>query len=141
MIEIAFSLFRLQDTEWKYVNSLHPPPPPPPPTNHTHTRTHAHTHTHTHILSLSFVSPSLLLRGDESNSLLSCSVGRIEKSREVIPTLLEAARTKPKNAELNWKEAYRLLFTRDNLKLVQVGCHKKAARADKECSVKDFLVM
>ena len=26
------------------------------------------------------------------------------------------------------------------MKVVQVGCHKKAARADKECSVKDFLV-
>ena len=65
---------------------------------------------------------------------------RVEKSREVIPTLLEAARSKPKYAELNWKEAYRLLFTRDNLKLVQVGCHKKAARSDKECRLKDFWV-
>ncbi|KAL8600030.1 hypothetical protein ACOMHN_039263 [Nucella lapillus] len=64
----------------------------------------------------------------------------IEKSREVIPTLLEAARTKPKNAKMNWEEVYRLLFTLENLKLVQVGCHKKAARSDKKCHVKDFLI-
>lgn len=63
----------------------------------------------------------------------------IEKSREVIPTLLECARTKPKSAKLNWKEAYRLLFTLENLKMVQVGCHKKAARADRTCTVGAFL--
>ncbi|KAK7094135.1 DNA fragmentation factor subunit beta-like [Littorina saxatilis] len=64
----------------------------------------------------------------------------IEKSREVIPTLLEAARKKPKYANMNWKEAYRLLFTRENLKLVQIGCHKKASRTDKRCDVADFLL-
>nr|KAG5707431.1 hypothetical protein BaRGS_005398 [Batillaria attramentaria] len=64
----------------------------------------------------------------------------IEKSREVIPTVIEAARTKPKYAELNWQEAYRLLFTKDNLKLVQVGCHKKAARVENTVKTKDFLV-
>eukprot|EP00745_Piridium_sociabile_P023467 TRINITY_DN36607_c0_g1_i1.p1 TRINITY_DN36607_c0_g1~~TRINITY_DN36607_c0_g1_i1.p1 ORF type:complete len:222 (-),score=70.92 TRINITY_DN36607_c0_g1_i1:61-726(-) len=64
----------------------------------------------------------------------------IEKSREIIPTLLEAARTKPKYATLDWSEAYRLLFTPDNLKLVQIGCHKKAARTDNKCRVEDFLI-
>lgn len=64
----------------------------------------------------------------------------IEKSREVIPTLIEAARTKPKYAELNWQEAYRLLFTKENLKLVQVGCHKKAARVDMKVKKDEFLV-
>lgn len=63
----------------------------------------------------------------------------VEKSREVIPTLIEAARTKPKYADLNWREAYRLLFTKDNLKLVQVGCHKKAARVDNKVKLDDFL--
>jgi DNA fragmentation factor beta subunit len=57
----------------------------------------------------------------------------------VIPTLLEAARSRPRSARLNWREAYRLLFTLDNLKMVQVGCHKKAARADMTCQVKDFI--
>ncbi|XP_076472664.1 DNA fragmentation factor subunit beta-like [Babylonia areolata] len=64
----------------------------------------------------------------------------VEKSREVIPTLLEAARTKPKYAEMDWQEAYRLLFTLDNLKLVQVGCHKKAARAEHKCRAEDFFI-
>ena len=75
--------------------------------------------------------------------IISCSslfFHRVEKSRGVIPTLLEAARSKPKYAEMNWREAYRLLFTLDNLKLVQVGCHKKAARSDNKCSVDSFWV-
>ena len=63
----------------------------------------------------------------------------IEKSREVIPTLIEAAKSKQKHETLNWEHVYKLLFTRDNLKLVQVGCHKKAAREQK-CNIKDFLV-
>lgn len=63
----------------------------------------------------------------------------IEKSRVVIPTLIVAARKKNKSAKINWREAYRLLFTLDNLKMVQIGCHKKAARADKTCRVEDFI--
>nr|KAG5685692.1 hypothetical protein BaRGS_027202 [Batillaria attramentaria] len=66
--------------------------------------------------------------------------GVVPVSGEVIPTVIEAARTKPKYAELNWQEAYRLLFTKDNLKLVQVGCHKKAARVENTVKTKDFLV-
>lgn len=62
----------------------------------------------------------------------------IEKSREVIPTLLQAAKHKQKHQELNWDHVYKLLFTRNNLKLVQVGCHKKAARSQ-TCNMEDFL--
>ncbi|XP_046572626.1 DNA fragmentation factor subunit beta-like [Haliotis rubra] len=64
----------------------------------------------------------------------------IEKSREVIPGLIEAARQKPKNAHLNWEQVYKLLFTRDNLKFVQVGCHKKAARESGSCPWQSFVV-
>lgn len=52
-----------------------------------------------------------------------------EKSREVIPSLIEAAKKKPKGCKLNGEEVYKYLFTRSNLRLVQVGCHKKAARS------------
>ncbi|PVD36666.1 hypothetical protein C0Q70_03652 [Pomacea canaliculata] len=64
----------------------------------------------------------------------------VEKSREVMPTLLEAARTKRLGSKLNWHEVYRLLFTQDNLRLVHVACHKKAARLEKTCHVTDFIV-
>ncbi|KAL4221596.1 hypothetical protein ACF0H5_019853 [Mactra antiquata] len=63
----------------------------------------------------------------------------IEKSREVLPTLLEAAKQRKKHEEINWEHVYKLLFTRNNLKLVQVGCHKKAARTQ-TCNIGDFLV-
>ncbi|KAK3104873.1 hypothetical protein FSP39_012136 [Pinctada imbricata] len=62
----------------------------------------------------------------------------IEKSREVIPTLIEAAKNKPKHKNLKPDAVYKLLFTRDNLKLVQVGCHKKAARTSGKCKWQDF---
>lgn len=63
----------------------------------------------------------------------------IEKSREVIPTLIKAAKQKKKYQEVNWEQVYKLLFTRNNLKLVQVGCHKKAARSP-TCNYEDFLI-
>ncbi|XP_062594306.1 DNA fragmentation factor subunit beta-like [Saccostrea cucullata] len=62
----------------------------------------------------------------------------IEKSREVMPTLIEAARNKQKHQTLNADLLYRLLFTRENLKLVQVGCHKKAARESGKVKWNDF---
>ncbi|CAE1284349.1 DFFB [Acanthosepion pharaonis] len=52
----------------------------------------------------------------------------IEKSRVVIPTLLEAAKRKDDTQKLSWQKVYDLLFTRKNLKLVQKACHDKAAR-------------
>ncbi|XP_059172772.1 DNA fragmentation factor subunit beta-like isoform X2 [Physella acuta] len=62
-----------------------------------------------------------------------------EKSREVIPSLIEAAKKKPKGSKLNSDEVYKYLFTRSNLRLVQVGCHKKAART-KTISPESFYV-
>lgn len=68
----------------------------------------------------------------------SITTFRIEKSREVIPTFLEAARSKQKHQDLNIDQLYKLLFTRENLKLVQIGCHKKAARESGKVKWTDF---
>ncbi|KAM8863698.1 DNA fragmentation factor subunit beta [Spinachia spinachia] len=51
---------------------------------------------------------------------------RIEKKRTIIPTLLEALQGHD-SGEVNLDYFYRLLFTRDNLKLVHIVCHKKEA--------------
>nr|XP_046253466.1 DNA fragmentation factor subunit beta [Scatophagus argus] len=51
---------------------------------------------------------------------------RIEKKRAVIPALLEALQNH-KSADVNLNYFYRLLFTRENLKLVHIVCHKKGA--------------
>ncbi|BFZ22901.1 hypothetical protein BsWGS_25940 [Bradybaena similaris] len=56
---------------------------------------------------------------------------KIEKSRTILPILIEAAKLKQKNNmpnALNHHEVYRLLFTRSNLKLVHNVCHKQEAR-------------
>ncbi|XP_006642035.2 DNA fragmentation factor subunit beta [Lepisosteus oculatus] len=50
---------------------------------------------------------------------------RIEKKRTIIPTLAEALK-KHKSSEINLDYFYRLLFTRENLKLVHIVCHKKS---------------
>ncbi|XP_062248495.1 DNA fragmentation factor subunit beta isoform X2 [Platichthys flesus] len=51
---------------------------------------------------------------------------RIEKKRTIIPSLLEALQNH-KSADVNLTYFYRLLFTRENLKLVHIVCHKKGA--------------
>ncbi|XP_045426449.1 DNA fragmentation factor subunit beta [Pipistrellus kuhlii] len=48
----------------------------------------------------------------------------IEKKRTVIPALAEAV-GEPAGRQVDWEYFYSLLFTRDNLKLVHVACHKK----------------
>ena len=72
-------------------------------------------------------------------SLIKILTFRIEKSRVVIPTLLEAARKKDADQKLSWKRVYDLLFTRENLKLVQKTCHDKAAR-DKNLQWQTFII-
>uniref|UniRef100_A0A0B7BH20 CIDE-N domain-containing protein n=1 Tax=Arion vulgaris TaxID=1028688 RepID=A0A0B7BH20_9EUPU len=64
----------------------------------------------------------------------------IEKSREIIPTLIEAAKKKPKSRNLNTEKVYKLLFTRANLKLVNISCHKKSARVLNTVSIDSFYV-
>ncbi|KAI8795618.1 DNA fragmentation factor subunit beta [Biomphalaria glabrata] len=61
----------------------------------------------------------------------------IEKKREVIPKLVEAAKKKSGKKQLNHMEVYKLLFTKDNLKFVQYECHKKEARSP-TINVDDF---
>ncbi|XP_060912932.1 DNA fragmentation factor subunit beta [Labrus mixtus] len=51
---------------------------------------------------------------------------RIEKKRSVIPALLEALHNH-KSTDVNLNYFYGLLFTRENLKLVHIVCHKKGA--------------
>nr|XP_057939818.1 DNA fragmentation factor subunit beta [Doryrhamphus excisus] len=51
---------------------------------------------------------------------------RIEKKRTIIPALVEALQNH-KSQDINLTYFYRLLFTRDNLKLVHIVCHKKGA--------------
>ncbi|XP_008411318.1 DNA fragmentation factor subunit beta [Poecilia reticulata] len=51
---------------------------------------------------------------------------RIEKKRAIIPALLEALQTH-KTADINLNYFYQMLFTRENLKLVHIVCHKKGA--------------
>ncbi|MCI4380685.1 hypothetical protein PGIGA_G00242840 [Pangasianodon gigas] len=51
---------------------------------------------------------------------------RIEKKRTIIPTLVNALQGK-KSSDINLDYFYKLLFTRENLKLVHIVCHKKGA--------------
>ncbi|KAM9855661.1 DNA fragmentation factor subunit beta [Aulostomus maculatus] len=51
---------------------------------------------------------------------------RIEKKRAVIPALLQALHNH-NSTDINLSYFYRLLFTRENLKLVHIVCHKKGA--------------
>ncbi|XP_068606735.1 DNA fragmentation factor subunit beta [Brachionichthys hirsutus] len=51
---------------------------------------------------------------------------RIEKKRAVIPTLMDALQNR-ESTDINLTYFYRLLFTRENLKLVHIVCHKKGA--------------
>ncbi|XP_026188886.1 DNA fragmentation factor subunit beta [Mastacembelus armatus] len=51
---------------------------------------------------------------------------RIEKKRSIIPTLLDALQSH-KSADVNLNYFYSLLFTKENLKLVHIVCHKKGA--------------
>lgn len=71
------------------------------------------------IISLRQQSPCLL-------TFPLCVGFRIEKKRTIIPALLEALQNH-KMADINLSYFYRLLFTRENLKLVHIVCHKKGA--------------
>ncbi|XP_017266858.1 DNA fragmentation factor subunit beta [Kryptolebias marmoratus] len=51
---------------------------------------------------------------------------RIEKKRTIIPALLEALQNH-RSTDINLNYFYQMLFTRENLKLVHIVCHKKGA--------------
>ncbi|XP_030319470.1 DNA fragmentation factor subunit beta isoform X1 [Calypte anna] len=48
----------------------------------------------------------------------------IEKKRVIVPELAEAVK-KRNGREVNWEYFYQLLFTMENLKLVNIACHEK----------------
>lgn len=60
------------------------------------------------------------------NNFLKLLCFRIEKKRTIIPTLVNALQGK-KSSDINLDYFYKLLFTRENLKLVHIVCHKKGA--------------
>ena len=41
---------------------------------------------------------------------------------------------------MNWKYFYRLLFTRENLRLVHIVCHDKQEHASMGCDSKQFYI-
>ncbi|KAM4562401.1 DNA fragmentation factor subunit beta [Odontesthes bonariensis] len=51
---------------------------------------------------------------------------RIEKKRAIVPALVNSLQNH-KSTDVNLKYFYQLLFTRENLKLVHIVCHKKGA--------------
>ncbi|KAE8293198.1 DNA fragmentation factor subunit beta [Larimichthys crocea] len=61
---------------------------------------------------------------------------RIEKKRTVIPALLDALQNH-KSVDVNLNYFYRMLFTRENLKLVHIVCHKKGAH-NLQCDTKEI---
>ncbi|XP_066296804.1 DNA fragmentation factor subunit beta-like [Branchiostoma lanceolatum] len=63
---------------------------------------------------------------------------RIEKSRTILPSMQQAAVSCPKGKQLNWEYFYELLFTTDNLKLVEISCHKKDAHKGYDCDEKKY---
>ncbi len=62
----------------------------------------------------------------------------IEKQREVIPKLGEAIQNCPRNKQVNTKYFYELLFTRTNLKLVDIRCHDKGIHHGKVVKKNQF---
>ena len=58
---------------------------------------------------------------------------RIERSRTIVPALIEAVEKCPKSKEINVDYFYQLLFTRNNLKLVHIVCHDKQVHCNKKC--------
>lgn len=64
----------------------------------------------------------------------------IEKSRQIFPAMIRAAEECPKGSQLNWKYFFNLLFTRENLKLVHIGCHVKGEHQGFQCQSRYFYV-
>lgn len=63
---------------------------------------------------------------------------RIEKSREVLPSLEAAAASVQKGKVVDLEYFYSLLFTTMNLKLVHIACHDKTIHTSQKCDKKKF---
>ena len=62
----------------------------------------------------------------------------VERSRAVVPSLVEAVKNKKKNKDINTEYFYKLLFTRSNLKLVHIVCHDKQEHTEKTCDKRKY---
>eukprot|EP00092_Neocalanus_flemingeri_P021125 GFUD01022890.1.p1 GENE.GFUD01022890.1~~GFUD01022890.1.p1 ORF type:complete len:359 (+),score=78.09 GFUD01022890.1:43-1119(+) len=60
----------------------------------------------------------------------------VERSRAIVPSLVEAVKGKRRNKDMNTEYFYNLLFTRTNLKLVHIVCHDKQEHSQKTCDKK-----
>lgn len=65
---------------------------------------------------------------------------RIERSRSIVPTVLEAVALLKKGLNLNVGRIYELLFTTSNLRLVHIVCHDKGAHSSATCDPKELIV-
>lgn len=64
----------------------------------------------------------------------------VERSRSIVPALLEAAKQASiNNTAINTNYFYRLLFTTDNLKLVHIVCHDKGTHSI-QCDSHKFII-
>ena len=63
---------------------------------------------------------------------------QVERSRSVVPALVEAVRGRRRGAEVNTEYFYQLLFTRANLRLVHIVCHDKQEHTSMKCDKKQF---
>ena len=62
----------------------------------------------------------------------------VERSRSILPSLLEAVQRMNKKQKLNVEYFYNLLFTRENLRLVHIVCHDKQEHLSMKCDAKKF---
>ncbi|KAI0224771.1 DNA fragmentation factor subunit beta [Lamellibrachia satsuma] len=65
---------------------------------------------------------------------------RVEKSRQILPSLVQATLERPGGSEVNWRYFYSMLFTRDNLRLVHIVCHDKSEHVSYKCEEERFYV-
>ncbi|KAK2189455.1 hypothetical protein NP493_106g04036 [Ridgeia piscesae] len=65
---------------------------------------------------------------------------RVEKSRQILPSLVKATVARHEGHEVNWRYFYSMLFTRENLRLVHIVCHDKSEHADYKCDNTKFYV-
>uniref|UniRef100_A0A146LJ53 DNAation factor subunit beta n=1 Tax=Lygus hesperus TaxID=30085 RepID=A0A146LJ53_LYGHE len=65
---------------------------------------------------------------------------RIERSRTIVPKVLETVELLKDGLTLNVRRIYDLLFTTCNLKLVHIVCHDKGAHTTAVCETKELLL-
>ena len=63
---------------------------------------------------------------------------RIEKTRTVLPRLVELIEAGYNERRINWSYFYDLLFTRENIRLVHIVCHDKTEHTSMKLDEKQF---